>query len=65
MEAQPEQAASIVTSLLKHPLQADRSRTMAKSFSLALNDLFDLDNKLADMDAKLFEKSTALIYFTV
>jgi hypothetical protein len=31
-------------------------RTMAKSFSLALNDLFKIDNSLADLDAAVSEK---------
>ncbi|KAG9234560.1 hypothetical protein BJ875DRAFT_461235 [Amylocarpus encephaloides] len=34
--------------------------TMAKSFSLALNDLFKMDNSLADLDAAVSEKSVPL-----
>jgi len=30
--------------------------TMARSFSLALNDLFKIDNSLADLDAAVSEK---------
>ncbi|KAE8448870.1 hypothetical protein EG329_008872 [Mollisiaceae sp. DMI_Dod_QoI] len=30
--------------------------TMARSFSLALNDLFKIDNSLADLDAAVYEK---------
>ncbi|KAK6581954.1 hypothetical protein PZA11_005651 [Diplocarpon coronariae] len=33
--------------------------TMAQSFSLALNDLFKIDNSLADLDAAVSEKYTA------
>jgi hypothetical protein len=29
---------------------------MARSFSLALNDLFKIDNSVADLDAAVFEK---------
>lgn len=32
---------------------------MARSFSLALNDLFDLDDKLAEKQNKVYEKSAA------
>lgn len=31
-------------------------RTMARSFSLALDDLFKMDNSLADLDASVTEK---------
>jgi hypothetical protein len=31
--------------------------TMARSFSLALNDLFKIDNSIADLDAAVSEKS--------
>ncbi|KAJ5037985.1 uncharacterized protein L3040_006860 [Drepanopeziza brunnea f. sp. 'multigermtubi'] len=34
--------------------------TMAKSFSLALNDLFKIDNSLADLDAAVSEKKKAV-----
>lgn len=34
--------------------------TMAKSFSLALNDLFKIDNSLADLDAAVYEKKQAV-----
>jgi len=33
---------------------------MARSFSLALNDLFKIDNSLADLDAAVYEKKKAL-----
>lgn len=35
-------------------------RTMARSFSNALNDLFKIDNSLADLDAAVEEKSVNL-----
>merc|ERR1711981_1340462 len=34
--------------------------TMAKSFSLALNDLFKIDNSIADLDAAVSEKKKAV-----
>ncbi|KAH8811604.1 hypothetical protein F5884DRAFT_854945 [Xylogone sp. PMI_703] len=34
--------------------------TMAQSFSLALNDLFKIDNSIADLDAAVFEKKQAV-----
>ncbi|KAI9049756.1 hypothetical protein LZ554_005907 [Drepanopeziza brunnea f. sp. 'monogermtubi'] len=34
--------------------------TMAQSFSLALNDLFKIDNSLADLDAAVSEKKKAV-----
>ncbi|RQM04963.1 hypothetical protein DH86_00003702, partial [Scytalidium sp. 3C] len=34
--------------------------TMARSFSLALNDLFKIDNSIADLDAAVFEKKRAV-----
>ncbi|RFU23546.1 hypothetical protein B7463_g12792, partial [Scytalidium lignicola] len=34
--------------------------TMARSFSLALNDLFKIDNSIADLDAAVFEKKKAV-----
>ncbi|TVY67414.1 hypothetical protein LSUE1_G006580 [Lachnellula suecica] len=34
--------------------------TMARSFSLALNDLFKIDNSLADLDAAVSEKKKAV-----
>lgn len=34
--------------------------TMARSFSLALNELFKIDDSIADLDAKVFEKKQAL-----
>ncbi|CZT13745.1 uncharacterized protein RCO7_11513 [Rhynchosporium graminicola] len=34
--------------------------TMAKSFSLALNDLFKMDNSIADLDAAVSEKKKAV-----
>jgi len=34
--------------------------TMARSFSLALNDLFKIDNSLADLDAAVYEKKKAV-----
>ena len=37
-------------------------RTMARSFSLALNDLFKIDNSLADLDAAVYEKCVTLSY---
>jgi len=40
-----------VTGILTFP-----TRTMARSFSLALNDLFKIDNSLADLDAAVSEK---------
>ena len=33
---------------------------MARSFSLALNDLFKIDNSLADLDAAVSEKYDSL-----
>ena len=33
---------------------------MARSFSLALNDLFKIDNSLADLDAAVYEKYVPL-----
>jgi hypothetical protein len=33
--------------------------TMARSFSLALNDLFKIDNSIADLDAAVSEKYVA------
>tara|TARA_R110002060_G_scaffold30563_1_gene41035 strand:- start:1860 stop:1982 length:123 start_codon:yes stop_codon:yes gene_type:complete len=40
---------------------------MAKSFSLALNDLFKIDNSIADLDAAVSEKcdssfSSAIVF---
>ncbi|KUJ13626.1 uncharacterized protein LY89DRAFT_737595 [Mollisia scopiformis] len=34
--------------------------TMARSFSLALNDLFKIDNSVADLDAAVYEKKKAV-----
>jgi hypothetical protein len=38
------------------PSKARPQSTMARSFSLALNDLFKIDNSLADLDAAVSEK---------
>ena len=38
------------------PKLTKSSSTMARSFSLALNDLFKIDNSLADLDAAVSEK---------
>lgn len=50
-----------------HSDTADSFRTMAKSFSLALNDLFKIDNSIADLDAAVSEKcdssfSSAIVF---
>jgi hypothetical protein len=38
------------------PARARPQSTMARSFSLALNDLFKIDNSIADLDAAVSEK---------
>ncbi|KAH8757008.1 hypothetical protein BGZ57DRAFT_339369 [Hyaloscypha finlandica] len=42
------------------PSKARPQSTMARSFSLALNDLFKIDNSLADLDAAVSEKKRAV-----
>jgi hypothetical protein len=36
--------------------QLTARRTLARSFSLALDDLFKIDNSVADLDAVIYEK---------
>jgi hypothetical protein len=42
------------------PSKARPQSTMARSFSLALNDLFKIDNSIADLDAAVSEKYVAV-----
>lgn len=64
MEAKCSQTAIVCTSSARElgtssqvpRIDSSRIRTMARSFSLALNDLFKIDNSLADLDAAVSEK---------
>jgi hypothetical protein len=65
MEGQPGEPETAIVSLPGIELEmgmgrgrdgTDSGRTMARSFSLALNDLFKIDGSLADLDAAVDQK---------